>query len=68
MSALLQMVLGTLKQRKYFHIITEDAQAIKGLYHRETGPQRRLFEGKGAFTGEGRSLIITVVSAGRRRF
>lgn len=63
MSALLQMVLSTLKQRKYFHIITEDAQAIKDFIIGKLGRSATLFEGKGAFTGEGRSLIVTVVSA-----
>lgn len=61
--ALLQAVLNTLRQRKYFHIITEDAQAIENFIISQLGRSATVFEGRGAYTQGARSLIVTVVNA-----
>ena len=62
-SALLQGVLNTLRQRKYFHIITEDAQLIRDFIIGQLARSATLFEGVGAFSGEKRTLIIAVMNA-----
>lgn len=61
--ALLQAVLNALRQRKYFHIITEDAQAIKKFIIHELNRSATVFEGQGAYSAQSRSLIVTVVNA-----
>lgn len=60
--AILQAVLNTLRQRKYFHIITRDEQLIKG-YIIKLGRSATLFEGHGAYSGEVRTMIVAVVNA-----
>ncbi len=61
--ALLQAVLNTLRQRKYFHIITEDAQAIEAFIIEKLARTATVFEGHGAYSQGARSLIVTVVNA-----
>ncbi len=61
--AVLQASLNTLMQQRYFHIITTDDELIRQFIIHEVGRSATLFDGHGAFTGEQRSLIITVVNS-----
>ena len=61
--AVLQATLNTLMQQRYFHIITTDAEMIRQFIIHQVGRSATLFDGHGAFTGEERSLIITVVNS-----
>ena len=61
--AILQVALTTLMQQRYFHIITTDDELIRQFIIHEVGRSATLFDGHGAFTGEQRSLIITVVNS-----
>ena len=61
--ALLQVTLNALRQQRYFHIITTDAELIRQFIISHIGRSATLFDGHGAFTGEERSLIMTVVNS-----
>lgn len=61
--AVLQASLNTIMQQRYFHIITTDDELIRQYIIHEVGRSATLFDGHGAFTGEHRSLIITVVNS-----
>jgi uncharacterized membrane-anchored protein YitT (DUF2179 family) len=61
-SVLTESVLTGLNQRKYFHIITEHSQLVKDYITNELKRSATLFEGEGAFTGDKRTLVLTVVS------
>ncbi|NLX83243.1 MAG: YitT family protein [Clostridiales bacterium] len=61
--ALLQGTLNALRQQRYFHIITTDAEMIRQFIISNIGRSATLFDGHGAFTGEERSLIMTVVNS-----
>ena len=60
--AALQAVLSALRQRKYFHIITKDEQEIKDFIL-GLGRGATIFKGYGAYSGEIRTLIVTVISS-----
>ncbi|MDD2429916.1 MAG: YitT family protein [Eubacteriales bacterium] len=55
-------VLTSLNQRKYFHIITTDPEPIQKFITENLHRSATLFDGEGAYTGENRTLILTVVS------
>lgn len=61
-SVLTESVLTGLNQRKYFHIITDHSQLVKDYITNELKRSATLFEGEGAFTGDKRTLVLTVVS------
>lgn len=61
-SVLTEGVLTNLNRRKYFHIITADPQPIQEFITKELHRSATLFGGMGAYTGENRTLILTVVS------
>lgn len=61
--AILQAVLSALRQRKYFHIITKDEEEIKSFIL-DLGRSATIFKGYGAYSGEMRTLIVTVISSG----
>lgn len=61
-SVLTDLVLTSLNQRKYFHIITADPEPIQDYITKELKRSATLFDGVGAYTGEERTLILTVVS------
>lgn len=61
-SVLTESVLTNLNRRKYFHIITADPKPIQDFITRELHRSATLFGGMGAYTGENRTLILTVVS------
>ncbi|MGI6696983.1 MAG: YitT family protein [Christensenellales bacterium] len=60
--AVLQWVLGALRQRKYFHIITADEDKIKQFIIGNLARSATVFEGQGAYSGQRRTLIVTAVS------
>lgn len=59
---MIDAVLASLNRRKYFHIVTNDPASIKHFITDNLGRSATLFEGKGAYTGEDRTLIVTVLS------
>lgn len=61
-SVLTDIALTSLNQRKYFHIITADPDPIQTFITDTLGRSATLFEGVGAYTGDDRTLILTVVS------
>ncbi len=61
-SVLTESVITSLNQRKYFHIITDHPQLVRDYITNELKRSATLFDGEGAFTGEKRTLILTVVS------
>lgn len=60
--AVLSGVMQALRQRKYFQIITADAQPIKAFIIQKLGRSATIFEGQGAYSGGSRQLILTAVS------
>lgn len=61
-SVLTEAVLTNMNQSKYFHIITKDAPQIQHFITHELKRSATIFHGEGAYTGEDRALILTVVS------
>lgn len=61
-SVLTDIVLTSLNQRKYFHIITAQPEPIQHFITDNLNRSATLFEGVGAYTGEQRTLILTVVN------
>ena len=59
---ILDGALKSLNERKYFHIITSTPQPIRDFITGKLNRSATLFEGAGAYTGEPRTLLITVVS------
>lgn len=61
-SVMTEGVLTNLNRRKYFHIITADPQPIQSFITTKLHRSATVFNGVGAYTGENRTLILTVVS------
>ena len=59
---ILDGALKALNERKYFHIITSTPEPIREFITMKLKRSATLFEGKGAYTGEARTLLIAVVS------
>lgn len=61
-SFMTEAVLTSINQRKYFHIITPEPAPIQEYITKVLHRSATLFEGEGAYTGEKRMMILTVVS------